>query len=74
MAQNYAADFSFAVANNNDFNHELEEFGITYVEGDKPAVCAKDADGMKFVMEQEFRWVDFIIVSVSCSCMATSLY
>jgi len=54
VAQNYAADFSFAVANNNDFNHELEEFGITYVEGDKPAVCAKDADGMKFVMEQEF--------------------
>jgi len=54
VAKEFTSDFSFAVANNNDFNHELEEFGITYVEGDKPVVCARDAEGMKYVMKDEF--------------------
>ncbi|KAF2366681.1 disulfide isomerase [Trinorchestia longiramus] len=54
VAQNYKSDFSFAVANNNDFAHEIEEFGLTYVSGDKPVVCARDADGRKFVMKDEF--------------------
>jgi len=54
VAQKFADDFSFAVADNNDFMHELEEFGITYTAGDKPAVAARDADGMKFIMQEEF--------------------
>ena len=55
IAQNYKDDFSFAVANNNDFNHEIEEFGLTYVSGDKPVICARDADGLKFIMKEDFR-------------------
>jgi len=54
VAQKFSPEYNFAIANNNDFNHELEEFGINYVEGDKPAVCARDADGMKFIMKEEF--------------------
>uniref|UniRef100_A0A2P2HY11 Protein disulfide-isomerase n=1 Tax=Hirondellea gigas TaxID=1518452 RepID=A0A2P2HY11_9CRUS len=54
VAQNFKNDFSFAVANNNDFAHEIEEFGLTYVSGDKPVVCARDAQGMKFIMQGEF--------------------
>lgn len=54
VAQNYKDDFSFAVANNNDFAHEIEEFGLTYVAGDKPVVCARDALGKKFIMQEDF--------------------
>jgi len=54
VATKFSSDFSFAIASNNDFNHELEEFGINYVEGDKPAVCVRDAEGMKFIMKEEF--------------------
>jgi len=54
VATKFADDFTFAVADNNDFAHELEEFGINYVAGDKPAVCARDADGMKYIMDAEF--------------------
>jgi len=53
VAQNFP-EFNFAIASNNDFNHELEEFGINYVEGGKPAVCAKDAAHLKYVMKDEF--------------------
>lgn len=55
VAQNYKKDFSFAVANNNDFAHEIEEFGLNYVAGDKPVVCARDAQGLKFVMKDDFK-------------------
>lgn len=54
VAQKFADEFSFAVADNNDFQHELEEFGINFMPGDKPKVCARDADGMKFIMDEEF--------------------
>jgi len=54
VAQKFSPEYNFAIANNNDFNHEVEEFGINYVEGDKPVVCARDASGLKFVMKEEF--------------------
>ena len=54
IAKDYKDDFTFGVANHNDFAHETEEFGMTYVAGDKPVVCAKDAKGLKYVMKEEF--------------------
>lgn len=54
VSQDYKEDFTFAVANHNDFAHETEEFGMTYVSGDKPVVCAKDINGLKYVMKGDF--------------------
>ncbi|KAH3841036.1 protein disulfide-isomerase A3-like [Dreissena polymorpha] len=45
---------TFAVSNKNDFNHELTEFGMDSVKGDKPVVAARDAQNQKFVMSGEF--------------------
>lgn len=54
VAQSYKDDFSFAIASKDDFQHELGEFGLDYVAGDKPTICAKNAKGQKFVMKDEF--------------------
>lgn len=54
VAQNYADDFSFAVSSKDDFQHELNEFGIDYVPGDKPKVAARNAKEQKFIMKEEF--------------------
>ena len=52
--QDFASDFTFAMSSKDDFHHELNEFGIDSVIGDKPVVCAKDAKGLKYVMKDEF--------------------
>merc|ERR1712198_480980 len=54
--QDTAADFKppVAVANKDDFQHELNEFGVDYVKGDKPVICARDAKSLKFVMAEDF--------------------
>ena len=57
IAKDFKDDFTFAVANNNDFAHETEEYGLNYVSGDKPVVLAKDAKGLKYLMKEEFSWV-----------------
>lgn len=44
---------TFAVSNNDDFSHELTEFGVT-TNGDKPVVTARNAADEKFVMQSEF--------------------
>merc|ERR1712198_36819 len=54
VAQDFASDFKFAVANKDDFQHELNEFGVDYVKGDKPVICARDAKSLKFVMAEDF--------------------
>lgn len=53
VAQNFG-DLSFGVSNKDDFQHELNEYGMDYVSGDKPVICARDARGQKFVMKDEF--------------------
>jgi len=45
---------NFAVANKNDFSHELEEFGLGGAGGDKPVVAAKNAKDEKFAMTGDF--------------------
>lgn len=54
VAQNFAEDFKFAVANKDDFQHDINEYGLDYVSGDKPVICARNAKGQKFVMQEEF--------------------
>jgi len=58
VAKNYP-EFKYGVANKNDFNHELEEFGITYFDGEKPVICATDKNGAKFPMTEDFSVENF---------------
>jgi len=49
---------TFAVANKNDFSHEMEEFGLTAA-GDKPVIAAKNDKDQKFVMSGDFDMAAF---------------
>ncbi|CAK9799830.1 Protein disulfide-isomerase A3 [Anthophora plagiata] len=52
-----AKDFpklNFAISSKDDFQHELNDFGIDFVKGDKPVILAKNAKNQKFVMQEEF--------------------
>jgi len=56
-----AKDFSgynFAVASKNDFQHELTEFGLDFVAGDKPVITAREK-GLKYKMAAEFDMENF---------------
>jgi len=53
VAKNFG-EFNFAVSNKDDFQHELNEYGVDFVSGDKPVICARDAKSQKFVMKEEF--------------------
>ncbi|RXG53299.1 Protein disulfide-isomerase A3 [Armadillidium vulgare] len=59
VAQSFKDDFTFAVASKDDFQHEINEFGIDFVPGDKPVVCARNAKDKKFVMKDEFTMENF---------------
>ncbi|XP_065337000.1 protein disulfide-isomerase A3 [Cloeon dipterum] len=52
-------DFNFAISAKDDFQHELNEFGIDFVAGDKPLVFARDAKNRKFAMKDEFSIENF---------------
>lgn len=52
VAKNFPT-LNFAVANENDFQHEADEFGLDVITTDKPLVAIKSAKG-KFVMKDEF--------------------
>ena len=45
--------FNFAVSDKSDFQHELSEFGLDHVAGDKPVVTAR-VGGLKYKMTEEF--------------------
>lgn len=52
-----AKDFpklNFAISSKDDFQHELNDFGIDFVKGDKPTVLARNAKNQKFVMKDDF--------------------
>lgn len=59
VAQPFAGEFTFAVASKDDFQHELNEFGIDYAKGDKPIVLARDENNQKFVLPGEFTMESF---------------
>lgn len=54
VAQSFHNDFTFAVSNKDDFQQELNEYGLEYINDDKPRVTARDASGRKFVMKDAF--------------------
>ncbi|XP_005807506.1 protein disulfide-isomerase A3 [Xiphophorus maculatus] len=45
---------NFAVANKNQFSHDLSDFGIDGVSGELPVVAIRTAKGDKYVMSEEF--------------------
>lgn len=47
-------NFNYAVSSKDEFQHELNDFGIDFAKGDKPVVLARDANGLKFIMKEEF--------------------
>lgn len=59
VAIKFSDDFKFAVANKDDFQHELNEYGIDFAAGDKPVICARDAKSQKYVMSEEFSMETF---------------
>lgn len=56
VAKSFADTFNFAVSAKDDFQHELNEFGMDYVPGDKPVVLARSADNKKYILKDEFRY------------------
>jgi len=53
VAMDFKDQFKFAIANKDEFTHELNEYGFDYVSGDKPVVTAKKG-GVKYVLKDEF--------------------
>lgn len=54
VAKSFQKDFSFAISNKDEFQYELNEYGIEFSPSDKPVVTAKNSKGQKFKMEEEF--------------------
>nr|CAH0100437.1 unnamed protein product [Daphnia galeata] len=54
VAQSFTDSFSFAISNKDDFQQELNEFGLEYINDDKPRVAVRDASGRKFTMKDAF--------------------
>lgn len=52
VAKNFPK-LNFAVANENDFQHEADEFGMDVITTEKPLIAIKSDKG-KFVMKEEF--------------------
>ncbi|KAK7086825.1 Protein disulfide-isomerase A3 [Halocaridina rubra] len=59
VALKFADDFSFAVASKDDFQHEINEYGLDFITGDKPVICARNAKSQKFVMQEDFSMETF---------------
>lgn len=57
VAEQYKNKINFAISSKDDFQHELNEFGIDFVKGDKPIVLARDLKNQKFILKDEFTLV-----------------
>jgi protein disulfide isomerase family A protein 3 len=57
VGQNFK-NLNFAVANENDFQHEADEFGLDVITTDEPLVAIKSDKG-KFVMKEKFSMETF---------------
>ncbi|XP_057666864.1 protein disulfide-isomerase A3 [Diorhabda carinulata] len=51
VAKEFVGKANFAISSNDEFQHELNEFGLDYVKGDKPVIAARDAKNQKFVLK-----------------------
>lgn len=54
VAQSFLDEFNFAISNKDDFQQELNEYGLEYINDDKPRVAVRNAKGTKFVMKDAF--------------------
>ncbi|CAG9855022.1 unnamed protein product [Phyllotreta striolata] len=52
VAKEFVGKANFAVSSTDEFQHELNEYGLDYVKGDKPVVSARDAKNQKFVLKE----------------------
>lgn len=55
MAKENKDKFTYAISSKDEFQHELNEYGIEFSKGDKPIVVSRNDKGQKFVMKDEFR-------------------
>lgn len=53
VAKEHTGPYNFAISNKDDFQHELNEYGLDFV-GDKPVVLARDELNQKFMLKDEF--------------------
>lgn len=53
VAKEAAGEMNFAISSKDDFQHELNEYGLDYT-GEKPVVTARNKAGQKFIMKEEF--------------------
>ncbi|XP_066158872.1 protein disulfide-isomerase A3 [Euwallacea fornicatus] len=54
VAKGFEGKVNFAIAANDEFTHELNEFGIEFAQSDKPRVAARDSNDKKYVLREEF--------------------
>ncbi|CAG7710437.1 unnamed protein product [Allacma fusca] len=54
VAKEFSDDFNFAISNKDEFQHEMNEYGIDYTPSDKPIVTARNAKGQKFIQSGDF--------------------
>jgi len=54
VAKKFADSFKFAISSVDDFQNELNDFGIDYVPGDKPVVSVVNANKEKFILDKDF--------------------
>jgi len=59
VAEQYKDDFSFAISSKDEFQYEMNEYGIDFVPSEKPVVTAKNAKGEKFINKEEFSVENF---------------
>nr|QMV80798.1 protein disulfide isomerase 7 [Clitoria ternatea] len=57
-SKNYKS-FNYAISNKDDFQHELNDFGVTFAKDDKPVILARDEKNLKYVMKDEFNVENF---------------
>ena len=53
VAQSFK-DYTFAISSKDEFQYEMNEYGIDFVPSEKPIVTAKNAKGQKFILKEEF--------------------
>ncbi|XP_051175352.1 protein disulfide-isomerase A3 [Leptopilina boulardi] len=53
VAKNFPK-LNFAISAKDDFQHELNEFGVEFSDGKKPIALARNEKNQKFVMQDEF--------------------
>ncbi|RZB39046.1 Thioredoxin 6 domain containing protein [Asbolus verrucosus] len=54
VAHKYRTRFNFVVCSKNDFEREMEDFGVDQRRGHGPIVVAKTLDAKKYVMKDDF--------------------